>query len=300
MDYAPIIIFGYNRADMLKKLLESLEKNRDLDKMILYIFLDIPGKKHYRRNQYLSQRVIAYVNDYKKSSKFKKVTVKIAEEHKGLANSIIQGVTEVIRKHGRAIILEDDLLVSNDFLDYMQRALEFYKKDKKIWSISAHCPAMESLASYQPDVFIAPRAESLGWGTWRNRWDHMDWALASYKKFRKDLMGRILFNLGGNDLCKALERQMTDPEYDSWAIRWSYQQFRERKYTVYPKESRVVHCGNDSRSTHGSYYSTQGLKTEYKRCRFQPLRFDYKVVREFRKKNSVPLTNRIKAFILKH
>lgn len=282
MHYAPVVIFGYNRADMLENLLKSLEKNEKLDQMDLYIFVDIPDKKK-PRDIPLSKKVIEYVNYYKTISKFKNVEIEIAQKHKGLADSIISGVTTVINQYGKVIVLEDDLEVSNDFLDYMQRGLDFYEGNKKVWSVTAHCPMVTGLNKYQKDVFLVPRVESLGWGTWKDRWQHTDWEVASYGDFKKDYMGQLLFNLGGNDLCKMLKNQMADSQFESWAIRWGYQQFRERKYTVYPKESRVIHCGNDNRSVHGSYQSPQHLKERYLRCKFCDVKPQLKVIWNFKK-----------------
>lgn len=284
-EYAPIVVFGYNRADMLEACLGSLEKNENIGQMDLYIFIDIPDKKK-SKDIPLSEKVIEYVEHYRQISKFRKVEIEIAKCHKGLANSIISGVTKVINQYGKVIVLEDDLIVSNDFLDYMQRGLNFYKKDQKVWSVTAYCTLVKGLENYKSDVFLAPRGESLGWGTWKNRWTHVDWDVASYKDFKKDLVGQMLFNLGGNTLCKMLRQQMTDSAYDSWAIRWSYQEFRERKYTIYPVESRVIHCGNDNRSTHGACYSKQKLKDTYKKCKFTELEPDYKVIWNFRQANS--------------
>lgn len=281
MGYAPVVVFGYNRADMLENLIDSLEKNKNVEQMDLFIFLDIPDKKNLR-DVPLSEEVIVYVNTYKSVSKFKNVEIKVARKHKGLADSIISGVTKVINRYGKAIVLEDDLRVSNDFLDYMQRGLDFYENDNKVWSVAAYSPIAKGLERCKKDVFLAPRAESWGWGTWKNRWNHMDWTLASYKDFKKDFIGQILFNLGGNDLCKMLKKQMENNQYDSWAIRWCYQQFRERKYTVYPRESRVVHCGSDNRSTHTTYHSPQELKSKYPKCVFDKLKPDYRIIWKFR------------------
>lgn len=271
MNYAPIVVFGYNRADMLKNLLDSLEKNANIEKMDLFIFLDIPDKKNVRDKKF-SKEVIECVNDYQKTSKFRKTVVEISKEHKGLAVSIISGVTKVINKYGKVIVLEDDLVVSNDFLDYMQRGLEFYKYHHKIWSIGGHCFEVRGLDRYKGDVFLLPRVESWGWATWKNRWDRTDWDVTTYPKFKNSLLKRAMFNIGGNDLSKMLDSQMENSEYNSWAIRWGYQQFMEKKYTVFPKESRVVNCGNDNRSTHGGYISTQHLKESYKKCKFVELR----------------------------
>lgn len=283
MCYAPIVVFAYNRADKLENLLKSLEKNKNLDRMDLYIFVDIPDKKK-PRDIPLSEQVIEYVTYYKTVSKFKSVKVEIAKKHKGLAESVISGVTKVINQYGKVIVLEDDLEVSVDFLDYMQRGLNFYKKNKKVWSLTAHCPLVKGVdKKYKKDVFLAPRAESLGWGTWKNRWDHVDWQVSSYSDFKKDFVGQALFRLGGSNVSKMLERRMTEKQYDSWAIIWTYQQFRERKYTVYPRESRVIHCGNDNRATHSTdYHSPQGLKEKYAPCVFCDLKPNFKLIWKFR------------------
>ena len=267
---------------MLKDLFESLEKNRNVDKMVLYIFVDIPGQRQKRDNK-LSEEVMRYVEYYQVHSKFKKVFVEVAKEHKGLANSIISGVTKVINQYGKVIVLEDDLVVSNDFLDYMQRGLEYYRYYHNVWSISGHCINIKGIERYKGDVFLLPRIESIGWATWKNRWNGTDWSVASYPKFKHDFLKRAAFNIGGRDLTKMLDAQMRNSEYDSWAIRWGYQQFLEKKYTVYPVQSRVVHRGNDNRSTHGAYISPQPLKKVYSRCRFTALKPNWKLIWEHRK-----------------
>lgn len=287
IDYAPIIIFAYNRTDRLKALLKSLEKNDSTEDMRLFIFVDVPDRKD-RKNLRYNEAVQEFINNYRDTNdSFKEVTVIIANRHKGLAESVISGVSRVINKYGKAIILEDDLEVSKDFLDYMQRGLCFYQHDKRVWSVAGHCPQMHILNNYKKDVFLAPRAESLGWGTWKDRWNRTDWQVATYEKFQRDIVGRVIFNLGGNDLSATLKKQMEDEKFDSWAIRWCYQQFLERRYTVYPRESRVIHCGNDSRSTHGSYFSTQKLREKYKRCQFEFVRPGIRMIWNFRKANSV-------------
>lgn len=203
MHYAPIVVFGYNRADMLDNLFRSLEKNKNIDQIDLYIFIDIPDKKK-SKDIPLSKEVVEYANYYKTISNFKKVEIEVAKKHKGLANSIISGVSTIINKYGKVIVLEDDLKVSNDFVDYMQRGLNFYENNKRVWSVAAHCPMVTGLNKCREDVFLAPRVESLGWGTWKDRWQHTDWEVTSYDDFKKDYMGQLLFNLGGKDLCKML------------------------------------------------------------------------------------------------
>lgn len=280
---APIIVFAYNRADKLERLLKSVERNKNIEFMDLYIFVDIPDIKNKRDIKY-NQQVMDFLERYNKEcKKFKSVQIRIADKHKGLALSIISGVTEIINKFGKAIVLEDDLEVSVDFLDYMQRGLDFYENNKKVWSLSGYSPVFDIPNKYKQDVFLIPRPESWGWGTWRDRWNRCDWSVKTYNKFCKDFMAQMLFNVGGDDLGIMLKRQMEDEGYNSWAIRWGYHQFLERKYTVYPVESRVIHCGNDNRSTHGAYFDEQKLKRNYKPCSFTDLKINCKMISRFRK-----------------
>ncbi len=296
---APIVVFAYNRADKLKRLFETLENNDNTQKMDLYVFVDIPSRKNRKDIKY-NQEVIKFLDHYKLvCKKFKNIRVEISENHKGLAESIISGVTKVINKYGKAIILEDDLEVSHDFLDYMQRGLEFYKKEQKIWALAGYSPEFDVPLNYKDDVFLIPRPESWGWGTWKNRWDRCDWQVKTYNRFKKDIVAQIFFDLGGSDLSQMLRQQVYNSQFDSWAIRWGYHQFLERKYTVYPKESRVIHCGNDSRSTHSLYIDKQQLKKEYKRCQFVSIKPNWRVIWRFRKVYSTSIMQRVRSVVYK-
>ena len=55
-----------------------------------------------------------------------------------LAASIIGGVTEVLDQYGKIIVLEDDLAVSEDFLQYMNDALDYFANDARVWSVSGY------------------------------------------------------------------------------------------------------------------------------------------------------------------
>lgn len=282
--YAPIVVFAYNRADMLERLLQTLEANPDTETMDLFIFVDVPDKKNKKDLKYNSE-VIQFVDIYKNSNKkFKSVTVEVAEQHKGLADSIISGVSKIIDAYGKVIVLEDDLEVSNDFLDYMQRGLDFYKNDKRVHAVTGYCPKMKVSPFYKKDIFLSLRASSWGWGTWRNRWNRVDWEVKYYDKFRRDIVGQMLFSIGGSDLCGMLKHQMEDKNFNSWAIRFCYQMFRERKYTIFPVETRVIHCGIDKRSVHVKGGDISGkLKQSYKKCRFEPVSPSIRMIWRFRK-----------------
>lgn len=247
--FAPVILFTYRRVP--KDTIESLLKNGLAKESELFIYSD-GYKSDVDKNDVLEVR--EYLQTIKN---FKSITIIEARNNKGLANSIISGVTEVIDKYGKVIVLEDDLIVSNDFLEYMNDALKFYKDDNKIWSISGYGPKLPCLKDYDKDLYLSPRGSSWGWATWQDRWDSVDWAVKDFKKLKHNKQIRKEFEIGGNDMYKMLELQMLR-KIDSWAIRWCFSQFIQDKYTVYPVKSKIVNNGfNDNKGTHNSGNSSK-------------------------------------------
>ena len=75
------------------------------------------------------------VRDYVKSiTGFKEVHYKFALQNKGLGNSVIKGVTEVINRYGKAIVLEDDLILA-PISFFMNQGLDKYKEETSVFSI---------------------------------------------------------------------------------------------------------------------------------------------------------------------
>ncbi|KTD88414.1 sugar transferase [Paenibacillus etheri] len=263
---APVLIFVYARPEHTKQTIESLSSNYLASETDLFIFSDAPKNEK-------SIEMVKLVRDYIDTIPDKKIfrSVKIikSEVNKGLANSIISGVSEIVKLNGQVIVLEDDLITSPDFLNYMNDALKFYENDKKIWSISAYTFDLEFPDKYKSEIYLSYRACSWGWATWKDRWDTVDWKVTDYKTFKKDKRLRDKFNRGGRDMSGMLDAQIAG-KIDSWAIRWCYSQFKSDMFTVYPRVSRVRNIGLDGSGTHSGIstrYDTT-LNKSTKKCEF--------------------------------
>ena len=133
---------------------------------MLFIYSDA-GKDEYDLPK------VNEVRDYIKTiDGFKKVTILEREKNWGLAKSIIDGVTEVIDKHGKIIVIEDDLVTSPYFLKFMNEALSFYKDQNKVWHISGWNYPID--VSRLEDVFLWRFMTCWGWATWSDRWKHYE------------------------------------------------------------------------------------------------------------------------------
>lgn len=287
---SPIIIFTYRRK--INKLIESLLNNKLSAQSELYIFSD-SYKNDIDKNDVLKVR-----ESLKKIRGFKNITINESNKNNGLADSVINGVTEIINRYKKVIVLEDDLIVADNFLDYMNEALEFYNDNKKVWSISGYTSNLKCLEAYDKDVFLSYRASSWGWATWKSRWDNIDWDIKDWDIFKNDKTAIKKFNLGGNDLFKMLETQMIG-KIDSWAIRWCYNQFKYNSYTVYPTRSKLVNNGFDDKGTHNSSGQNRwDTKLSNNVVKFEDLEIDDNIINCFAKKYNLHFKTKI-GYILK-
>ncbi|WP_010520644.1 glycosyltransferase [Aquimarina agarivorans] len=293
---APIILFVYNRLDETKKTIEALQKNYLAPQSELYIFSD--GTKTE-----LGKEKIASVRNYVNTVKgFKKVTVIAAKQNNGLAKSIITGVTDIVNTYEKAIIVEDDLVTSPNFLDYMNQALTFYKDHDKIISISGYTLNLPNLKNSYKDYYLGLRASSWGWGTWKQKWNAVDWELKDYQSFINDKQRVADFARIGSDMPKMLKYQM-EGKIDSWAIRFCYYQFKQKMYCVFPTVSKLKSIGFTNEATHtaGStrFDTTLDKGTQRDFTFDHNLIVDEKLLKDFRDKFSIKsrLIDKVKQLI---
>ena len=241
MKLAPITVFVYNRPWHIRQTIEALKKNKLTKKSELFIFSDGPKDENDRKKV---EEVRKYLREI---TGFKKITIIERRENLGLANSVIAGVTEVVNKYGRIIILEDDLLTSPYFLKFMNEGLNFYENENKIISIHGFIyPVKFDL----PDTFFIRGADCWGWATWKRGWDLFE---SDGKKLLVELKKRKLthkFDLGGSYPYTKMLIDQVNRKNDSWAIRLYASAFLKDKLTVHPGKSLIFHNGNDESGTH--------------------------------------------------
>ncbi len=281
--YAPTVLFVYNRLEHTKKLIESIDRLPEACYTDLYIFSDA-SKNDMAVDDVNSVR--HYIDDYASKSNFKNVEIYKSPINKGLANSIISGVSMIIERYGKVIVLEDDLVVSPDFFQFMNTALDYYENEKTIWAISGYTFPLNAFENYYHDVYVSGRGCSWGWATWKDRWVTVDWDVKDYPHFKFNQKKRHEFASWGKDLPCMLDACMFH-EINSWAIRWCYAAFVQNKLTIYPVESRIINNGTDGSGTNfesvEKRYDTY-LTENAKPCNFENVKENKDIRREFSSK----------------
>lgn len=104
---------------------------------------------------------------------FKDIKIIFRENNMGLAASVISGVTEVVNRHGRIIVIEDDLVTSEYFLMYMNEALQKYEECSKVYAVTGYS-YFDRGNKKLPETYFARLTESWTWATWKDRWKYFD------------------------------------------------------------------------------------------------------------------------------
>lgn len=242
---APIAIFAFNRPEHLQRTLDALAANSLADQSHVTIFCDGPRNDAERAKTDAARAVACAEID---AGRFASVNTVMQEHNKGLAPSIIAGVTSILNVHERLIVLEDDMLTSPFFLRYMNDGLEVYAHEDAVASI--HGYGFPHAVSDPPETFFLPGADCWGWGTWRRAWNLFEDDAAA-------LIGRIdaqrlrnIFNVDGCYRYYEMLEDTRDGRVSSWAVRWYAATFLAHKWTLHPARSLVFNIGNDSSGTH--------------------------------------------------
>ena len=238
---APVAIFVYSRADLLKKTLQALKSSIGFKGRQVVIFCDGPIGADANESGAV-RKASAVAESWGRKNH---VRVICSADNRGLRQSIEQGVTAMVNEYGRVIVLEDDIIVSKSFLLYMDASLEKFAQHEAIWQVSGY--------------FTPPRRRRLpcgllrvpgcwGWGTWKRAW----------KNYCSDVPGLIRqiaaserqrFNLDGTyDYYGALQANAAGT-LNIWHVRWYASMFLHGAFALYPGISQTRNIGFDTRGT---------------------------------------------------
>lgn len=249
MVLAPIILFVYNRPWHTQQTVEALQKNELATESELYIFADGPKANATEEQKEKIRQVREYIH---KINGFKSTTIQEAEQNIGCADSIIQGISSVFEKYSKLIVVEDDIVTSRFFIRFMNEALDFFENDDRIFSVSGYNYSPEVMKIpryYKKDIYLSCRHGSTGWGTWKNRWNSIDWEVSDFEEFSNNSKLQKAFNCGGSDRSEMLKAQM-EGKIDAWDIRLDYSLFKQNKFNLRPVKSLTKHIGSDGSGMH--------------------------------------------------
>lgn len=248
-----ICLFVYNRPFHTKQVLRSLSKCKNFKNFRLYIFSDNFNSSK-KDDKYKVNLVRNEILKFKKENK--NIFIKISKTNLGLYKNLTKGISYVLIKYRSVIVLEDDLTIDKNFLNFMSRSLEKYKDIKNILQISGYSYPINCNSS---DAYFLNLTSCWGWGTWSDRWRRFikftkkkKLIQQEYNNIKNNYKKKNDFNINGSyNYLKMLKKQITT-EFNSWGILFYLFSFHKKFLNLFPPYTLVQNIGFDGSGSHKS------------------------------------------------
>jgi hypothetical protein len=230
----PVILFAYARPDHLRQTVESLRANKV---PLIYTFSDGPANPD-------KEPAVAEVRKILRGIDWCEVILCERDKNFGLGRSILDGISQVLSRHEAAIVFEDDLICVPGTYQYLASALNYYKDNPKVMSVTGWTHPRVIPNGVTSDPYFDGRAECWVWGTWARVWLDMN-------RDAKTLMqacearGMDIYRYGA-DLPRIAEVEL---QQNIWAVRFLYLHILHGGLCLRPPHSMVEHIGFDTLAT---------------------------------------------------
>ena len=231
----PVLILGFNRPNHVIKALEPV-KLYEPDK--LYLACDGPRTEKDGEDALVSDTQNAMLDAVGWECEIK---TRFREKNLGCARAVYEAITWFFEHEEYGIIIEDDVIVGQDFFKLCEELLDFYKYDEKIMMIGAQNRSAQMVKSNQ---FVYGHYTYIwGWATWRRAWSKMDMNMAQWPSCSKlkllNTYGMFAGIIKGYYYSMAYNGGMKN----SWATRWAFTVFINDGITIIPMVNLAKNIG---------------------------------------------------------
>lgn len=240
---APVVMFVYNRPDHTRRAWEALCRNAEFADTPVYIYADAAANED-------AVRGVRAVRQYLQGLQHADLHLILREENYGIERNEVNGITTVIRAHGKAVIVEDDIEAGPYFLRYMNLALDRYANEQQVYAITAYSIFSSEQAARLPEYGFLRAPVNWGWATWADRWsqnlDTID--DADVERLRKDARMQREFN-NGEFSSDILLSQSKRGAY-TWDTIWYWVIFKNRGLVLRTAYALCDNIGTDGSGVH--------------------------------------------------
>jgi putative methyltransferase (TIGR04325 family) len=239
MNLSPIAFFVYNRPFHTILTLNNLLKNNLSKYSDIIIFSDAPKNNLEFDRVSLVRKIINNIDGFRS----KKIIYR--NKNYGLSKNFISGINEVFKTNDKIIVLEDDNIVSKNFLDFINCGLNIYKNEESVAAINGYSyPVYKKISE---DSFFLKGADTWGWGTWRRAWKKV---IFEPKKILEKIKYLEIHPYKKNILIDKIKKKN-----DSYTIMFDLSMQYFNMLTLYPTVSMTKNIGLDGSGRHNKIFT---------------------------------------------
>jgi hypothetical protein len=249
----PILIIGFNRPRILKKLLSKLDLSSDRR-----IYISIDGPRNSAESIKVNQ-VQKLVEEFTRNNSCLEIQLKFSDSNLGCRLGVSSAIDWAFKTENSLIILEDDVIVSAEFFKYMDFSLEQFEFEPQIWHISGFSPLLPPYlngTSYRTNF-----AHVWGWGTWKDRWARYDRDLSSFdpgslnqtQTLRNAPLSKSAISFFERNLMACKEG------FDTWDFQWQFTIWVNGGLAISPGERLSGNSGFGPTASHTKFAGFWGL-----------------------------------------
>lgn len=230
----PVVLLCHQRPDLLRQTLTPLRSD---GVEVILAFSDAARDA-------AGQAEVDAVRTLLRSVSWCSIEVRERPSNLGLGRSVLDGVTEALGEYEAVIVVEDDLVCRPGTYEYLCAALDHYRHDPRVMSVTAWTHPRITPPGLDGQPYFDGKAECWVWGTWRRSWTGMDRPATD---IMEDCAARgVDVERYGTDMPKmAVE---AGPR-NLWAVRWWYHHMLRDGLCLRPPHSLCEHIGWDGRAT---------------------------------------------------
>lgn len=246
MEKLPVLVLAFNRAD---HVMEAMKSIREYKPQRLYLECDGPREERDGENEAVevTRKTMLAAVDWPCE-----VKTLFRTKNLGCAHAVFDAISWFFEHEEYGIIIEDDVIVSQDFFRLCEELLPRYANEDRVMEISARNQ------SYRRDInntyVYAQCYHCWGWATWRRAWAKMDMTMSATNKLSFSyLIKRLGFFRGIMMKYYFKSGQKRIKTFGSWATRWYLSILAHDGLVIVPGVNLAINIGMNE----GSHYTNK-------------------------------------------
>ena len=231
----PVVIIGYNRPDLMKRVLVELKRQS-----VEHLLVVLDGPKPTVEDHIKCGEVKSLIEmiDWPKRK-----DVCISESNMGLRRRVVTGLNWAFTLVEEAIVLEDDCVPSMSFLKFCSHCLERYKEDTRVWTICGQ-NLQKGRSIGTASYYMSSYAHCWGWATWKDRWEQNTFTSGDWRRrVRQTPSWKERFRWDERIFWQDIFYNVEMGRIHSWAYQWQACIWMNNGNSITPNVNLVMNVG---------------------------------------------------------